>query len=65
MKMKNIYLNKSNSIKANVSNYDISTIKALWALNEAGRISIENGNCNMSLEEINEEIDKTRKEMEE
>lgn len=40
---------------------DESTKKALWTMGEAGNISKRNGNSNMTLDEINEEIKKARK----
>ena len=41
---------------------DDLSFRAIKATREMRRISMENGNCNMTLEEINEEIAAARKE---
>ncbi len=45
--------------------YDEVTLKAIKATKEMQQISKENGNCNMTLDEINEEIRLGRLEREE
>lgn len=56
----NVLKIKSKLIKMQSNN---NKSKEMKALNEAGRISKENGNSNMSLDEINEEIKKIRDKM--
>jgi DNA-damage-inducible protein J len=45
-----------------VTNSDKLTVDAMMALEEMRDISEANGNCNMTLEEINEEIAAARRE---
>ena len=59
-----MFLKKSvvvNGIPFEVKN-DSSTERALTAANNMRRISEENGNCNLTLEDINRIISETRKE---
>ena len=51
-----------NGIPFSMKINDLPINKGLLALRQLGRISLENGNSEMTLDEINAEIDEARKE---
>ena len=50
-----------NGIPFSMKVNDLTKNKGILALRQMGKISAEKGNSEMTLDEINEEIDKTRK----
>ena len=52
-----------NGVPFSMKVQDLSTNKGILALREMGRISAENGNAEMTLDEINDEIAEARKDI--